>query len=64
MTTSNAVPDQHGSTAPAGETPLVPVGAPGARGRTGTEGVQALNAAEDLELVSMVDSGDWVFDVS
>ena len=64
MTTSNAVPDQHGSTAPAGETPLVPVGVLGARGRMGTEVVKAVNAAEDLELVAMVDSGDWLFDVA
>lgn len=64
MTTSSAAPDQHGSTAPPGETPLVPVGVLGARGRMGTEVVKAVNAADDLELVAMVDAGDWLFDVA
>ncbi|SET66334.1 4-hydroxy-tetrahydrodipicolinate reductase [Geodermatophilus poikilotrophus] len=64
MTTSSATPDQHGSTAPTGETPLVPVGVLGARGRMGTEVVKAVNAADDLELVAMVDAGDWLFDVA
>ena len=30
----------------------------------GTEVVKAVNAAEDLELVAMVDAGDWLFDVA
>ncbi len=64
MTTSTAASEQQGSTAPAGETPLVPVGVLGARGRMGTEVVKAVNAAEDLELVAMVDAGDWLFDVA
>ena len=64
MTTSSAAPDQHGPTAPTGETPLVPVGVLGARGRMGTEVVKAVNAADDLELVAMVDAGDWLFDVA
>ncbi len=63
MTTSSA-PDQHAAPAPAGEDPLIPVGVLGARGRMGTEVVRAVNAAEDLELVAMVDEGDWLFDVA
>ncbi|SDO64696.1 4-hydroxy-tetrahydrodipicolinate reductase [Geodermatophilus sp. DSM 45219] len=64
MTTSTSASDQHGSTSSAGEGHLVPVGVLGARGRMGTEVVKAVNAAEDLELVAMVDSGDWLFDVA
>ena len=64
MTTSNSGSEQHGSTAPTGETPLVPVGVLGARGRMGTEVVKAVNAADDLEVVAMVDDGDWLFDVA
>jgi 4-hydroxy-tetrahydrodipicolinate reductase len=64
VTTSSAPSDQHGSTAPTGETQLIPVGVLGARGRMGTEVVKAVNAAEDLELVAMVDAGDWLFDVA
>ena len=64
MTTSNSASEQHGSTAPTGETPLVPVGVLGARGRMGTEVVKAVNAADDLEVVAMVDNGDWLFDVA
>src|SRR3954470_21970132 len=30
----------------------------------GTEVVKAVNAAEDLELVAMVDGGDWLFDLA
>ena len=30
----------------------------------GTEVVKAVNAADDLELVAMVDDGDWLFDVA
>ncbi|MGY1764525.1 4-hydroxy-tetrahydrodipicolinate reductase [Geodermatophilus sp. SYSU D00779] len=64
MTTSSAASDQHGSTAPTGGAPLIPVGVLGARGRMGTEVVKAVDAAEDLELVAMVDAGDWLFDVA
>ncbi|SDX87610.1 dihydrodipicolinate reductase [Geodermatophilus africanus] len=63
MTPSSAA-DQHAAPAPAGEDPLIPVGVLGARGRMGTEVVKAVNAAEDLELVAMVDAGDWLFDVA
>jgi 4-hydroxy-tetrahydrodipicolinate reductase len=40
------------------------VGVLGARGRMGTEVCQAVDAADDLELVAMVDDGDWLFNVS
>ncbi len=40
------------------------VGVLGARGRVGTEVCRAVDAAEDLELVAMVDQGDWLFNVS
>jgi 4-hydroxy-tetrahydrodipicolinate reductase len=64
VTTSNSASEQHGSTAPTGETPLVPVGVLGARGRMGTEVVKAVNAADDLEVVAMVDEGDRLSDVA
>ena len=56
MTTST--PDQHLETRSGGELPLVHVGVLGARGRMGTEVVKAVEAADDLELVAMVDDGD------
>ncbi|HIW61068.1 MAG TPA: 4-hydroxy-tetrahydrodipicolinate reductase [Candidatus Stackebrandtia excrementipullorum] len=40
------------------------VGVLGARGRMGAEVCRAVNAAEDMELVAMVDAGDWLFNVS
>ena len=43
---------------------LIPVGVLGARGRMGTEVVKAVNDADDLELVAMVDDGDWLFNVA
>ncbi|MGY1808491.1 4-hydroxy-tetrahydrodipicolinate reductase [Blastococcus sp. SYSU D00669] len=46
------------------ESPVLTVGVLGARGRMGTEVVKAVNAAEDLELVAMVDAGDWLFNVA
>jgi 4-hydroxy-tetrahydrodipicolinate reductase len=49
---------------PAGDAPLITVGVLGARGRMGTEVVRAVNAAEDLELVAMVDAGEWLFNVA
>jgi 4-hydroxy-tetrahydrodipicolinate reductase len=36
----------------------------GARGRMGAEVCRAVDAADDLELVAMVDQGDWLFNVS
>jgi 4-hydroxy-tetrahydrodipicolinate reductase len=49
---------------PTGQIPLITVGVLGARGRMGTEVVRAVNAAEDLELVAMVDAGEWLFNVA
>ena len=40
------------------------VGVLGARGRMGTEVCKAVDDAEDMELVAMVDAGDWLFNVS
>ena len=40
------------------------VGVLGARGRMGTEVCKAVDAAEDLELVAMVDQGDWLFNIA
>lgn len=45
-------------------TGAVRVGVLGARGRVGTEVCRAVDAADDLELVAMVDSGDWMFNVA
>jgi 4-hydroxy-tetrahydrodipicolinate reductase len=50
--------------APVDEAPHTTVGVLGARGRMGTEVVKAVNAADDLELVAMVDDGDWLFNVA
>ena len=64
MTTSTSTPDQQDSSSDAAEAPLINVGVLGARGRMGTEVVTAVNAADDLELVAMVDDGDWLFDIA
>ncbi|MGQ0772822.1 MAG: 4-hydroxy-tetrahydrodipicolinate reductase [Pseudonocardiales bacterium] len=40
------------------------VGVLGARGRMGTEVCKAVDAAPDMELVAMVDAGDWMFNVA
>jgi 4-hydroxy-tetrahydrodipicolinate reductase len=48
----------------AGEAPLISVGVLGARGRMGTEVCRAVDAADDLELVAMVDERDWLFNVA
>jgi 4-hydroxy-tetrahydrodipicolinate reductase len=42
----------------------VRVGVLGARGRMGVEVCRAVDAAEDLELVAMIDQGDWLFNAS
>ena len=42
----------------------VRVGVLGARGRMGSEVCRAIDAADDLDLVAMVDAGDWLFNVS
>jgi 4-hydroxy-tetrahydrodipicolinate reductase len=40
------------------------VGVLGARGRMGTEVCRAVDAASDMELVAMVDQGDWLFNIA
>ena len=40
------------------------VGVLGARGRMGQQVCRAVDAANDLELVAMVDAGDWLFSVA
>lgn len=40
------------------------VGVLGARGRMGAEVCRAVEAAADMEIVAMVDSGDWMFDIA
>lgn len=42
----------------------VRVGVLGARGRMGSETCRAVDAAEDLDLVAMVEAGDWLFGVA
>jgi 4-hydroxy-tetrahydrodipicolinate reductase len=53
-----------GAATPDDEAPCTAVGVLGARGRMGTEVVKAVNAADDLELVAMVDEGDWLFGIA
>jgi 4-hydroxy-tetrahydrodipicolinate reductase len=43
---------------------LIRVGVLGARGRMGVEVCRAVDSAEDLELVAMIDQGDWLFNAS
>lgn len=40
------------------------VGVLGARGRMGVETCKAVDAASDMELVAMIDQGDWLFNAS
>jgi 4-hydroxy-tetrahydrodipicolinate reductase len=40
------------------------VGVLGARGRMGVEVCRSVEAADDMELVAMVDQGDWLFNAS
>jgi 4-hydroxy-tetrahydrodipicolinate reductase len=40
------------------------VGVLGARGRMGLEVCRAVDAAHDMELVAMIDQGDWLFNAS
>ena len=40
------------------------VGVLGARGRMGQQVCKAVDAAKDMELVAMVDAGDWLFSVA
>jgi 4-hydroxy-tetrahydrodipicolinate reductase len=46
------------------ETEAIRVGVLGAQGRMGTEVCRAVNAAPDMELVAMIDQGDWLFNAS
>ena len=43
---------------------LLRVGVLGARGRMGVEVCRAIDREPDLELVAMVDAGDWLFNVA
>jgi 4-hydroxy-tetrahydrodipicolinate reductase len=45
-------------------TELLRVGVLGARGRMGAETCRAVDAAADMDLVAMVDAGDWLFSVA
>src|SRR5829696_10221280 len=68
MTESSAPPGSVGSVE-AGTQPAAPreplrVGVLGARGRMGSETCRAVDAAEDLDLVAMVEAGDWLFGVA
>jgi 4-hydroxy-tetrahydrodipicolinate reductase len=49
--------------APRSEDDPIRVGVFGARGRMGAQVCRAVEAAGDMEVVAMVDSGDWMFDV-
>jgi 4-hydroxy-tetrahydrodipicolinate reductase len=56
-------PGEHAAGDRSAENPIR-VGVLGARGRVGTEVCKAVDAAEDMELVAMVDAGDWMFNVA
>ncbi|MEU7821927.1 4-hydroxy-tetrahydrodipicolinate reductase [Catellatospora sp. NPDC049133] len=43
---------------------LLRVGVLGARGRMGIEVCRAVDQADDLDLVAMIDQGDWLFNAS
>ncbi|MDQ1661050.1 MAG: 4-hydroxy-tetrahydrodipicolinate reductase [Blastococcus sp.] len=64
MTTSTSAPGQQDSAPPASGAPVISVAVLGARGRMGTEVVKAVDAADDLELVAMVEQGEWLFNVA
>jgi 4-hydroxy-tetrahydrodipicolinate reductase len=64
VTTGTPSPGSQATGGTTAEPPRTAVGVLGARGRMGTEVVKAVNAAEDLELVAMVDEGDWLFNVA
>ena len=56
-------PGEHAARDRSAENPIR-VGVLGARGRVGTEVCKAVDAADDMELVAMVDAGDWMFNVA
>ena len=60
---TDAVPVSSGEQSDAPREPLR-VGVLGARGRMGSETCRAVDAAEDLDLVAMVEAGDWLFGVA
>jgi 4-hydroxy-tetrahydrodipicolinate reductase len=64
VTTSTSASGQQDPSAVPEETPGISVAVLGARGRMGTEVVKAVNAADDLELVAMVEQGEWLFNVA
>ena len=64
MTSVEPTPAPNRPAAEAGGSTLVSVGVLGARGRMGAEVVKAVSAADDMELVAMVDAGDWLFNVA
>jgi 4-hydroxy-tetrahydrodipicolinate reductase len=49
---------------PRSEENPIRVGVLGARGRMGAEVCRAVEAATDMEIVAMVDIGDWKFDIA
>ena len=55
--------DPAGTARGAGSAEPLRVGVLGARGRMGSETCRAVDAADDLDLVAMVDAGDWLFSV-
>ncbi|MGH3916480.1 MAG: 4-hydroxy-tetrahydrodipicolinate reductase [Pseudonocardiaceae bacterium] len=57
-------PEQTPPVADRSEENPIRVGVLGARGRVGTEVCKAVDAAPDMELVAMVDAGDWMFNVA
>jgi 4-hydroxy-tetrahydrodipicolinate reductase len=69
--TDERVPQQQEETAVSGSEAARPapaeltrVGVLGARGRMGVEVCRAVDDADDLELVAMIDQGDWLFNAS
>jgi 4-hydroxy-tetrahydrodipicolinate reductase len=46
------------------EVEQIRVGVLGARGRMGTEVCRTVDASPDMELVAMVDQGDWLFNIA
>lgn len=60
---TEAVPAQSGEQLVTPREPLR-VGVLGARGRMGSETCKAIDATDDLDLVAMVEAGDWLFGVA